>query len=312
MIDVSAKPTTLRTAVARTKLHADPKTIARVLEGTVPKGDPLPVAKAATALAVKATPQIIPYCHPLRIDWVSTEFEVGEDTIEVTVTVKAVDRTGVEVEAMHGASTAALVIYDMLKMLDDGLWIDSTHLVEKRGGKSDHRKVDPGRITAAVLVASDSIAAGHKKDLSGLMIRDRLEEQGLQVVAYEVVPDEVEAIASTVRRWADEEKVRLILTTGGTGFSPRDRTPEAMEQVIEREAAGIVEAARSYGQDRTPFSMLSRGRAGTRGDSLIVNLPGSRGGVRDALDALMPGMIHAFKMLRGEPHEHDPRPEVGS
>jgi cyclic pyranopterin monophosphate synthase len=309
MIDVSQKTTTLRIAVARAVLRASPSSIAHVRAGTVPKGDPLAVARAAAALAVKNTPQLIPFCHPLRVDWVGVEFVVEDNRIVVDVTVKAVDRTGVEVEAMTGAATAALVVYDMLKMLDDTLEIERIRLLEKRGGKSDWRKVDPSRIRAAVLVSSDSVAAGRKDDLCGLMIRERLEETGMQVAAYAVVPDEVEDIVRTVCSWIDHEGIRLVITTGGTGFSPRDRTPEAMQHIVDREAPGIMEAARAHGQERTPFSMLSRGRAGTRKDALVVNLPGSRAGTTDALDALLPGLVHAFKMLRGGGHEEDPRQE---
>ncbi len=99
----------------------------------------------------------------------------------------------------------------------------------------------------------------------------------------------------------------LVLTTGGTGFSPRDNTPEAMLRVIEREIPGIPEALRAYGQERTPYSMLSRGKAGIRGSTIIVNLPGSRRGVAESLDALFPGLLHAFGMLRGGGHS-DPAP----
>jgi cyclic pyranopterin monophosphate synthase len=94
----------------------------------------------------------------------------------------------------------------------------------------------------------------------------------------------------------------LVVTTGGTGMSPRDNTPEAMQRVIGREIPGIAEAMRSYGQERTPYAMLSRGMAGVRGKTLIVNLPGSRNGVRESLDALFPALIHAFKMIRGGGH----------
>jgi molybdenum cofactor biosynthesis protein MoaC len=307
VIDVSHKPTTLRSATARAVLHAAPASIAQIREGTVPKGDPLEVARAATAVAVKSTPLMIPYCHPVRIDWVHTEFEIAEGTIQVDVTVKAVDRTGVEVEAMTGASTAALVLYDMLKMLDDTLWIEGVRLLDKRGGKTDRRGAHAEKVDAAILISSDSIAKGEKRDISGLIIRRRLEAAGLRVVDQQVVPDDIGSIVRVVREWIDQDGVGLIVTTGSTGFGPRDRIPEAMDQLIEREAPGIMEAARMHGQRRNPYSMLSRGRAGARGDSLIINLPGSQGGVGDALDALIPGVLHAFEVLRGGGHESDPR-----
>jgi cyclic pyranopterin phosphate synthase len=139
MIDVSEKSDTFRSATARAVVHVGPAAVARVRAGTAPKGDPLEMARGATALAVKNTPQLIPYCHPVRIDWVGTEFEIDEESIAIRVTVKAFDRTGVEVEAMTGAATAALVVYDMLKMLDDRMWIEEVRLLEKRGGKSDRQ-----------------------------------------------------------------------------------------------------------------------------------------------------------------------------
>ncbi|MCP4143983.1 MAG: MogA/MoaB family molybdenum cofactor biosynthesis protein [bacterium] len=163
---------------------------------------------------------------------------------------------------------------------------------------------------AAVLVLSDSIAAGKKKDLSGLMIRDRLEAEGMTVADYRIISDDQQGIIEQLCSYADNDGYQLVITTGGTGFGTRDYVPEAMSSVVEREVPGIPEAARAHGQDRTPFSMLSRARAGIRGGTLIVNLPGSRGGVSDSLDAVFPGLIHAFKMLRNEPHDHDPRPEV--
>lgn len=311
MIDISHKDPTLRTAVARARVFMAPETVAAVREGRVPKGDPFEVAKATTVQAVKNTPQIIPYCHPVAITGVTVGYEVDDEGVLIDVSVSAVDRTGVEVEAMTGASVAALVFYDMLKMIDQGLSIGSTVLLEKRGGKTDFRKIDPTGVTAAVLVLSDSIAAGKKKDLSGLMIRERLEAEGVPVTDYRIISDETQGIVDQLKAYA-EAGLNLVITTGGTGFAPRDNVPEAMAEVVEREVPGIPEAARAHGQDRTPFSMLSRGRAGIRGSTLIVNLPGSRGGVSDSLDALFPGLIHAFKMLRGDAHEHDPRPEATS
>jgi molybdenum cofactor synthesis domain-containing protein len=230
------------------------------------------------------------------------EFEFGESVITITTTVKAIYKTGVEMEALTAASVAALTLYDMLKMLDDSLEIKGIRLVSKKGGKSDYRDSFDTPLRAAVLVLSDSVAAGKKDDLSGRQIEERLKLEGISVEDYQVIPDDLELIVATIKRLADEAKVDLVVTTGGTGFSLRDNTPEAMLRVIEREVPGIPEALRAYGQSRTPWAMLSRGKAGMRGNTIIVNLPGSKRGVSESLDALFPGLLHAFHMLWGEGH----------
>lgn len=312
MIDVSAKDRTLRTAVASTVVRMAPDTAARVRAGDTPKGDPLPVARVAAVQAVKDTPRIIPFCHPISVTGVNVDFEVGDAEVRIVVTARCVDRTGIEVEAMTGAAVAALTLYDMLKMIDDAVSVGSVELVEKRGGKSDVRRIEPGSVRAAVLVLSDTVAAGEKQDLSGRLIRERLEAEGFAVTALEVLPDEPATAADRLRAWADDDRLDLVITTGGTGFGPRDTTPEAMADVIERDAPGLAEAVRVHGGERTPRAMLSRARAGLRGTTLIVNLPGSRGGVAEGLDALFPALHHAFPMIRGGGHDHDTGREAGS
>lgn len=302
MLDVSYKYHTLRSAVARATVTLSPGTVQLIRERKIPKGDPLDVARVAAIQAAKETSRIIPYCHPVPVDFVGVAFEVGADRIDVTVTVKAIYKTGVEMEALTGASVAALTLYDMMKMLDDTLEIVQVRLEKKKGGKGDFRDVFPHPPRAAVLVMSDSVAAGKKEDKSGKAIAARLEQEGMELADYRIVPDEPDRIAAQLIHYADEQRLDLVVTTGGTGFTPRDRTPEAMDRVIEREAPGIAEAVRAFGQARTPYSMLSRGRAGVRGRTLIVNLPGSHRGVLESLDALFPGLQHAFKMLAGHGH----------
>jgi molybdenum cofactor synthesis domain-containing protein len=259
--------------------------------------------------AVKSCPAIIPYCHPLPVDYVGVDFELVDDRITVCVEVKAIYKTGVEMEAMTGASVAALTLYDMLKMLDEDMEILSVRLDKKKGGKSDFREAFERPIRAAVLVMSDSISAGTKSDLSGKMIVERLKAEGVDVCDYSIVADDVDVIVSALVGYADEQKLDLVVTTGGTGLSPRDCTPEAMAKIIERSIPGIAEAARAYGQERTPYAMLSRAQAGIRGGTIFLNLPGSPGGVSDSLNALFPAVLHSFNMLwiKSSAAHHDQR-----
>jgi len=159
-------------------------------------------------------------------------------------------------------------------------------------------------IRVGVLTVSDSGAAGEREDKSGETIVNWLGEAGYDLAERELVPDESDLIAQVLTRWADGGNADVILTTGGTGFSPRDVTPESTKAVLEREAPGIAEAIRAATRESFPRSMLSRGVAGIRGSTLIVNLPGSVGGVRDGLNTLAPVFEHAVQIIRGDPTDH--------
>ncbi|OGO13061.1 MAG: molybdenum cofactor biosynthesis protein [Chloroflexi bacterium RBG_13_68_17] len=149
----------------------------------------------------------------------------------------------------------------------------------------------------ALLTVSDRSARGEREDLSGPLLRQALEAQHWTVVRSGVVADDPESIGAAIAGWADSKEVDLILTTGGTGFAPRDCTPEATRAVIEREAPGLAEAMRLAGSRHTPHAMLSRAVAGIRGRTLIVNLPGSPKGARQGLDTLLPVLPHAIALL---------------
>ena len=160
-------------------------------------------------------------------------------------------------------------------------------------------------ITIGVLTISDGAAHGTRQDLSGEQIRTLVAQlPDVVVQAGAIVPDETDTITATLREWSDEQHLNLILTTGGTGLAPRDVTPEATLAVIEREAPGIAEAMRAISLQYTRTAMLSRGVAGARGRTLIINLPGSPKAVKECLEYILPVLPHAVNLLIEGPKEH--------
>lgn len=302
MVDITHKIITQRTATAQAIVKLGSKaTMEAIISKTVPKGDVLEVARTAGLFAVKNTSGSIPDCHPMPIEYTGIDYELLEEEVMINVTVKAIYRTGVEVEAMHGASIVALTMYDMLKPIDKEIEIATIKLVHKKGGKSDFGAKEVPDLNVAIIVCSDSVASGKKEDRAGKVIADKLKKIGLGISNYTIIPDEPSDIQETVNKMCEAKK-DLIILTGGTGLSSRDVTPEAIIPLLDRRIPGIEEAIRSYGQDRTPYAMLSRSVVGFRGDTLILALPGSTAGAAESIDAVFPSVLHLFKILNGFNH----------
>ena len=300
MIDVGDKPESLRTAVAQALLSFDNKIMSIIKDGNSPKGNIFEIAKVSGTLGAKKTSDLIPYCHPIPIDDVKVDVTIEPSHVRILVKVKSIWKTGVEMEALTGATIAALSVYDILKPLDISLSIDNIKLLEKHGGIGDFKENYDKKLEAAVIMISDS----RKKDQdeSGKLIIDALTSNGFDIIDYKIIPDEIKLIEQELIYYSDKLKVNIIITTGGTGVGPRDVTPEATKKIIEKEVLGITENLRDYGQSRTPLSMLSRGVSGIRGNTLIVNMPGSTTAVSQSISALFPGVMHIFRMIAGHGH----------
>lgn len=301
MRDVSSKSNSLRTARATASLRVSASTVEAIGAGSVPKANPVEVARVAGIQAAKNTSLLIPYCHQIPLDLVNVDIRLDSSSIVITSEVKAVWKTGVEMEALVAVSAAALTLYDMLKPIDDSMEIGSVRLVEKRGGKSDIKETGDG-LTAAVVVVSDSVSKGTRQDESGKHAVERLKGFRFQVSSCKSVPDDRKLIEEELKGLSDKEHIDFVITTGGTGVGPRDVTPEATENVIERRLEGVEQVLRNYGQSRVPTAMLTRGIAGVRGKTVILNFPGSTGGVEDGFNAVFPAIIHAFRMMKGGGH----------
>ncbi|TAE37495.1 MAG: bifunctional molybdenum cofactor biosynthesis protein MoaC/MoaB [Sphingobacteriales bacterium] len=316
MRDITHKQITLRSAKAIAVIFCSPATVQTIKNDKLPKGNLFDVAKAAGFIGAKQTPTLLPHCHPVTIDAMDIGFTfldkathqqffndniLNRSGIVIMGEAKSIGRTGIEMEMLTAVSVAALEIYDMLKPIDTALEIGHIKLLEKKGGKSDRKKYFSTPPTCAILVCSDSTAEGKRQDTSGILIKEMLQNVNANVIDYQIVPDNKAQIQQQIQQWVAQD-VHFIFTTGGTGLGPRDNTVTAVKEILERDADGITEAMRHHGQMRTPVAMMSRGVAGSIANTLIVTLPGSSDGARESLEAILPAVFHARKMMKGGGH----------
>jgi cyclic pyranopterin phosphate synthase len=307
MVDVGSKPVTARRAVAAATVRLRPDVLAALVEAGGPKGDAFVTARLAGIGAAKRTAELIPLCHPLPLDRVDVELtpDAASGVVAIRAEARATARTGVEMEALTAATVAALTLYDMAKALQRDIVIERVELLEKFGGRSGDFPAEPlpaAEHEAVVVTCSNRSAAGEREDASGPLLVAALREAGFGVAPEPVlVADDEAEIAAVLARLADAG-YRLILTTGGTGLTPTDVTPAATRRVIDREAPGLAELMRAAGLASTPMAALSRGVVGTRGATLIANLPGSPKGALESFEALRPVLRHALEQVAGEDH----------
>ncbi|MFD1719984.1 bifunctional molybdenum cofactor biosynthesis protein MoaC/MoaB [Amnibacterium endophyticum] len=308
MVDVGGKDPTRREAVAAGRLVTTAEVVRLLQADGLPKADALATARIAGIAGAKRTSDLIPLCHPLPLDAVSVDLVPDGVAVRIEARATTTGRTGVEMEALTAVAVAGLTLHDMVKAVDPAATLTDVRLLEKTGGKRGHwTREDAGSPPPAartgggrVLVVSTGAAAGTREDTTGPRIAAWLRGLGLETPEATVTAD---ADVAGALRAALADGPDVLITTGGTGASPTDGTPEATSAELDRALPGVAEALRA--RAGTPTAALGRGLAGVAAGTVVVNLPGSAGGVDDGLTVLADLLPHLLRQVRGTTdHEH--------
>lgn len=321
MIDVGAKPITQRIAVASGEIVVGAEAFGLIEARKLPKGDVLMLAEIAGIQGAKKAYEMIPLCHPMGLDQVRLIIELlpEDHAVRVYCIASVHAKTGIEMEVLAGVNTALLTVWDLSKMIEANLRMRNIQLLAKKGGKSGlwlnpagvpdwvMELVNPstqprlmGR-KAAVLTLSDRASRGEYADESGTLLQAALKTEGADICDYRVIADERDIITTVVRELITSHQPHLLITTGGTGVSPRDVTPDVLASLFDKTIPGIGELLRSDGAQYTPLSWSSRAIGGLIGSTLVITLPGNPAAVKEGLNTLLPKLIpHLIRIAQGE------------
>lgn len=321
MIDVGNKPVTHRIAIASGEIVVGAEAFALIRDRKLPKGDVLVLAEIAGIQGAKKACEMIPLCHPMGLDMVRviTELLPEENAVRVFCVASVHAKTGIEMEVLAGVNAALLTIWDLSKMIEANLQMREIKLLAKKGGKSGlwlnpvgvpewiismfNPARDPllkGR-RAAVLTMSDRASRGEYKDDSGVLLKEALQAEGCEICDYRIISDDMSSISETVHEMIKTNTPHLIITTGGTGVSERDFTPEALLPMFDKTIPGVGELLRNDGAQYTPLSWSSRAVGGVIDKTLVITLPGNPNAVKEGLSALLPRLIpHLIRIINGE------------
>ncbi|MCX7117825.1 MAG: bifunctional molybdenum cofactor biosynthesis protein MoaC/MoaB [Legionellales bacterium] len=323
MIDVGKKTPTHRLAVATGRISVGKTAFELINERRLPKGDPLVLAEIAGIQGAKKTAELIPLCHPLPLEHIDIliDLDPEQHAIIITAFVSTTSKTGVEMEALSAVNAALLTVYDLTKMVESNLIISEVRLLLKQGGKQglwlspqgvpewvlnktkSTEKKRLSQITSGVITLSDRANGGHYEDRSGQWLCDALRSEGSELLAYDLLPDDKTLLQTRIIDIINQHHPHLILTTGGTGISPRDITPEALLGLSTQTVPGIGEYLRANGHLFTPLSWISRSMAVIIENTLVIALPGRLAAVQEGLPCLIPLIPHLVQQLQGGNHD---------
>lgn len=312
MKDISRKQISLRTSKAIGFVKINPTTFDWLQSGEPPVNQFFIEAIAAGKLAAKETYRLIPQCHHTSLDELQIKLELKNNEADhpfldsekddfgviIYAEGKSLGKVSIDMEVMTAVSVAALCICESIKSYDPGIQISLVRMLSKTGGKTEREKFFRRSFKVAILVCSNEASAGTRTDVAGQVAKEILEKFHASVVDYQIITEEYEAIQKQILEWVKTD-VHFIFTLGGTGLGRKNIAVDAIAKILERDTPGIIEAMRDYGINRSPLAMMSRLIAGIISETIVVTLPGSTTGARESLEAILPGVFHARKMLKG-------------